>query len=106
MDGGAFFCLQTSSTTSTDPTAGAGMLFGPPAMQPYGFEHNASTHICSPWPMQEPLDSNGQLVQAMLVYLTSHMLTESRVRGWLDYVEKASLNVSGTWASSFMTLMT
>ena len=63
VDGGAFYCLQESSSSSTDPSSQPGMLFGAPAMVPYGFSRYATTHVCNPWPLQELWDSNGMVVQ-------------------------------------------
>ena len=83
VDGGSYFCLESTSSASDAEFSFPGLLFGPLVLSDMtsGFFRDPVTQTCSPWPLQLPLDLNGgsiflsPLVERLFVHLQRNFNT-------------------------------
>ena len=105
VDGGEYFCIETSSSSSTGSFAIPGLWFGPSVLDAvsYGapsyfpsFSRDNLKQTCSPWPLDLPLDYNGGRIIAPLLHQSlGHMGTNILSHAKLtSYLADALIEVS------------
>ena len=97
VDGDDYFCIETSSSSSTGSFATPGLWFGPSVLDAVSFgapsyfpsfSRSNASHTCSPWPLDLPLDNNGGRVIAPLLYqsfghMSSNILGNAKLTSYL-----------------------